>query len=181
MEKNISIILTFAAAILIFLGAVYLLSKPKIIKSSIYNQYHVVDKKPKGEWLPDMLPKFQPCMTKGYFFNPQKNSSDNGIIEKNGYTIREKDNNYAKYTVNEKFYGLQATEILTGVNSTYYEIIMITLEGKPDEIQRLIEEKYHNKLKLYKSFENSPDNTLYLINKDNKVYLVCSLYMGADF
>ena len=117
----------------------------------------------KNKWLERLFPKIKKCTPRSLYFDESTKRSNNGLLESFGYSPYKIDAEVARYKINEKFYGLTATEIgiPSGTSSIYY----VTVAGDISKISATIFEKTKIAPDLYKNNFKPKSGVAYLISE----------------
>ncbi|MCL2076099.1 MAG: hypothetical protein FWH15_06625 [Betaproteobacteria bacterium] len=75
------------------------------------------------EWIFFQRP--ETCLPLMFYYDTESKRSNTGILEKLGYTQYKDDLQYAYFTINEKFYGLDANEMLIPTYGSEYSVVIL--------------------------------------------------------
>lgn len=125
-----------------------------------------------SEWLRGMFRKINKCLPDQWYWDHNKKSSNNGILEKRGYSPYTIDGDYAKYKVTERFYELDVDEVW--IPSSFYPVYTLLINSNHEEVKKKIS-KISGENILYYAKENAPQESghAYLVRINKKTAFIC--------
>lgn len=132
---------------------------------SVDDRTYAKDGKIAVNWLDYVFPSVIECTPNNLFYDTILKRSNNGILEKRGYSPYQIDGHTAKYKINERFYGLNATEIAIPVGDSVY---MVTVRAGAKKLSDAILGKSGKRLQMYRPGFKTESGVAYLISDDKE-------------
>lgn len=130
-----------------------------------------------SSWLEEIFPSVTKCTPDSFYYDKNAQRSNNGVLEKLGYSPYKIDDYVARYRINENFHGLSATEIAipSGTDSVY----SVTVSNGVRVLSDAIHKKTGKRLQIYNQRFKATSGVAYLISEDKqKTSFVCFTFQG---
>lgn len=144
---------------------------------AINDQSISAEEKVVHNWLDMLFPSATKCTPNNFYYDKNTKRTNNGILEKLGYSPYKVDDHTAKYKIHEKFYGMDAIEIAipSGTDSMY----VITVSNGAKDLFEAILKKSGERLDIYRNGFKARSGVAYLISVNEKESsFVCFTYEG---
>lgn len=125
-----------------------------------------------SDWLERTFPAINDCAPYSFYYDPIKKRTNNGILEKRGYSPYSIENGVAKYRIKEKFYGFAATELW--IPSGTLSIFSVIVIGEAIDLSNRIYVNTGMRPDIYGAGFNAKYSLAYLIQeKKDRTSFVC--------
>lgn len=130
-------------------------------------------------WLDGVFPSMSNCTPHKFYYDVYKKRSENGILESNGYHPYKVDAEIASYKIHEKFFGLDATEIIVpaGTISSYGVIVSSSAKHLSEAIRNVTG---HMVTIAGPKFKVQSGKAFIMSRGTNQSLFVCTTYYGGD-
>lgn len=111
------------------------------------------------------------CLPLTFYYNKDDKRSNIAILEKLGYTPYKIERDYLYYAINEKFYGLNATEIIIPQHGDTYNV---TVSVDAQTLSDAIFGKIGKRLQIYTKGSQMREGVAYIFPKDkSNSFFIC--------
>lgn len=140
--------------------------------------WHLLAVSNQSLWLESLFPMMDNCTPRSFYYDKNVNRSNYSSLEKNGYHPYKIDEYTAKYKVDEKFFGFDATEI--AIPSDADSIYTVTVNGNAKDLAEVIKIHTGYTPSIYNNKFKSKSAKPYLVQEaGNKTTFVCFTFEGG--
>lgn len=134
---------------------------------------HASDEAQADKWIEGLFPSMSSCTPQtAFYFDASTKRSNNGLLERKGYSPYKVDAHTARYKIREKFFGIDAVEI--AIPSSTDSVYAVTVSASVKLLSKAVLAKTGKKLRVVDSGFRPVSGVAYLATeRADEAMFVC--------